>query len=428
MSASNVVRLTPKVTAKHGGRHELLGVLDIGTTKMCCLVARQRAGGRFELLGVGHQLAEGLRAGEIIDAEAAEASILAVVHEAEQQAGADLREVVLGVAGGRPHSMRSVIELEVGGRAVRGIDVTQGLAHARAAARGEDVEVLHALPVQITLDGSQPLRDPRGMFGRRLRLDIHLVCVRAAALYNMVAAVERCHLDLAGVVATPYATGLAALSDEEASFGALVLDLGGGVTGISRFADGHLQSVHTIPLGGHHITQDLALGLSTGRHEAERLKALYGSVVVRAGDRRQRLDVPGLGEPDDAPRQVVSRADLTEIIRPRVEEIFQLVQTEIDLDQLPLTGRRLVLTGGSSQLEGMIELAETLFGMPARLGRATVLDGAEGLEDLAAATAAAGLLTWAAGDDGGLTFGTGPPVPVATTHWARLGRWLRENF
>jgi cell division protein FtsA len=421
MSPANVISLN-----RAAGRNEPFGVLDVGTTKVCCLIARPVLAGGFDLLGAGYQLAEGLRAGEIVDVEAVEASILAVVHEAEQQAGETLREIVLGVAAGRPSSRQLEVEIELGGRAVTAADVTQALMQAQAGARGEGVEVLHALPVQITLDDSQPLRDPRGMIGDRLRLVAHLVCVAAAPLHNLVAAVERCHLEVKGVAAATYAAGVGCLSDDEAMQGALVIDMGGGVTGVARFADNRMQEIHAIPLGGRHVTQDLAFGLSTGRGQAERLKTLYGSVLPRAGDARQRLEVPGLGDPDDPPAQVVTRARLTEIIRPRVEEIFQLTHARLAQSRVPPAGRRLVLTGGASQLEGVVELAEEVFQMPARAGRASLLG--EGRLDLAAGAAAAGLLRWASRDDGGLGFRTNRAMPALSAHLARLGQWLRENF
>jgi len=411
-----------------GGRPEAVGVLDVGTSKMCCLIARPRPDGGQELLGAGYQLAEGLRAGEIVDTEAAESSILAVVHEAEQQAGETLREVVLGMAAGRPRSVWSALEVDLGGRAVATADIARALTRARAEAEGDGIEVLHALPVEVTLDGGQPLEDPRGMIGRRLRLVVHLVQVAAAPLHNLVAAVERCHLEVAGVAAAPYVAGLGCLSPDEAALGALVLDMGGGVTGVARFARGRLQEIHAVPLGGRHVTQDLAFGLSTGRVQAERLKTLYGSVVERAGDARQRLEVAALGDPDDPPAQIVTRARLTEIIRPRVEEIFQLVRARLHPDTLPPAGGRLVLTGGASQLEGVIDLAEEMFGLPARLGRARAISRLEGAVDLAAAATAGGLLDWASRGDGGLAFGASKDTPMFATRLARLSQWLRENF
>ena len=293
MSTSNVIQL-PRPEPRT--RTEPVAVLDVGTSKMCCLIARRR-GDRLELQGGGYQLAEGLRAGAIVDAEAAEASILAVVHEAEQQAGRTVRQIVLGISGGRPESVMTTIDIELGGRAVGPADLTHALALARAQARTDGAEILHALPVEITLDSSQGLRDARGMVGERLRITVHLVRVASAALYNLVAAIERCHLDVAAVVAAPYAAGLASLSEDEATSGALVLDLGAGVTGVARFADRRLQQLASLPLGAQHVTQDLAFGLSTGRAQAERLKTLYGGVLARAGDARQQLEVPGLGDP-----------------------------------------------------------------------------------------------------------------------------------
>jgi cell division protein FtsA len=427
MSSAEVVRLH-HAEARPIGRHDPIGVLDVGTTKMCCLIARRRPGGRLEIRGAGYQLAEGLRAGEIVDAEAAEASILAVVHEAEQQAKETLREVVVGISAGRPRSERAVVELDLYGRAVTGDDLTQALAHARAQAPADGRETLHALPLKITLDGGQPLSDPRGMIGRQLRLEAHLVQVAAAPLHNLVAAVERCHLEVQAVVAAPYAAGLGSLSEDELTLGALALDLGGGVTGVARFADGRLQDIHAVPLGGSHVTRDLAFGLSTGWPQAERLKTLYGSVLSRAGDARQRLEVPGLGDPADPPRQIVSRARLTEIMRPRVEEIFQLVRARLTAGELPVLGRRLVLTGGGSTLEGVVELAEEVFGMPARLGRALPLAGRLEIAGLPGGTTAAGLLRWANEDDGGLTFWSLRPNRVMTVRLAKISQWLRENF
>ena len=423
MSTSNVIQL-PRPEPR--ARSEPVAVLDVGTSKICCLIARRR-GDRLELQGGGYQLAEGLRAGAIVDAEAAEASILAVVHEAEQQAGRTVRQIVLGISGGRPELVVTTIDIELGGRAVGLADLTHALALARAQARTDGFEILHALPVEITLDSSQGLRDARGMVGERLSITVHLVRVASAALYNLVAAIERCHLDVAAVIAAPYAAGLASLSEDEATLGALVLDLGAGVTGVARFADRRLQQLASLPLGAQHVTQDLAFGLSTGRAQAERLKTLYGGVLAHAGDARQQLEVPGLGDPMQPPVQIVSRARLTEIIRPRIEEIFQLARARMHLDRLPLAGRRLVLTGGGSQLEGIVELAEEIFGMPARLGRARPFD-AGAVHDLTAATTAAGLLRWAGEDDGGLTFGASSPQRDFTARLARLGQWLRENF
>ena len=409
-------------------RQDVIGVLDIGTTKMCCLIGRSRPETGLELLGASYQLAEGLKAGEIVDVEAVEASILAVVHEAEQQAGETLREVILGVAAGRPSSKRTVVDVDLGGRGVTTSDLSRALRDAEKRVSEAEQACLHAVPVEITLDDSQPLKDPRGMIGRRLSVETLLIEVAAAPLHNIVAAVERCHLEVAGVVANAYAAGLASLSEEEMSLGALVLDLGGGVTGAARFSGGKLQEILSLPVGAHHVTQDLAFGLSIGRDQAERLKTLYGSALEHAGDSHERIEVPGIGDPTAPPSQIVTRAKLTEIIRPRVEETFQLVREQLGDRMPPLAGRRLVLTGGGSQLEGTIELAEEVFDMPTRLGRARPLNGRTQFDDLSAATTAAGLLQWTGRDDGGLAYRSPRPTPPLTAKLAKFGQWLRENF
>lgn len=427
MTEAGVISL--KVAKEHPfAQLDTIGVLDIGSTKMCCLIGRHRPGSKIELLGASYQLAEGLKAGEIVDVEAVEASILAVVHEAEQQAGETLRDVVLGVTAGRPASQRERIDVELGGRAVTPADLTRALGDAERKVREDDFACLHALPVDMTLDGGQPLKDPCGMIGRRLQVEAHLVQVAAAPLNNLVAAVERCHLEVVGVVANAYAAGIASLSEEEMALGALVLDLGGGVTGAARFSGGKLQEILSVPLGAQHVTQDLAFGLSIGRDQAERLKTLYGSALEHAGDSHERIEVAGIGDPSAPPSQVVTRAKLTEIIRPRVEEIFHVVRDRLGDRMPPLAGRRLVLTGGGSLLEGTIELAEEVFDMPARLGRASPLTGRTQFDDLSAATTAAGLLHWTGRDDGGLTYRSPRPTPPLTAKLAKFGQWLKENF
>ncbi len=426
-SSANVIDLKGK-QERPFARQDTVAVLDIGSTKMCCLIGNSGGGSEFELIGASYQLAEGLKAGEIVDAEAVEASVLAVVHEAEQQAGETVREILLGVTAGRPASTRTVVDIDLGGRAVTAADLSRAMKEAERRAREDEQECLHVLPAEVSLDGGQALKDPRGMIGRRLSVQAHMVKVAAAPLYNLVAAVERCHLDVVGVVANAYAAGIASLSDEERALGALVLDLGGGVTGAARFSGGKLQEILSLPLGAQHVTQDLAFGLSIGRDEAERLKTLYGSALEHAGDSHERIEVPGIGDPTAPPSQIVTRAKLTEIIRPRVEEIFHLVREQLGDRMPPLAGRRLVLTGGGSQLEGTLELAEEVFDMPARLGRARPLHGRTQVDDLSASTTAAGLLLWAGREDGGLTYRTRRATPPLTAKLAKFGQWLKENF
>lgn len=419
--------LRPRAVPRSGR----FAVLDVGSSKMCCAIARPRVEGGFHLLASGHQIADGLRAGEVVDAEAVEASILAVVHEAEQQIGDTLRAIVLGVNAGRPQSVMLTVELDLGGRVVVDQDIKRVLEHARAEVRNEKTEVLHALPVEMRIDDGGALRDPRGMSGQRLKAVVHVVRALVQPLRNLVACVERCHLEVAGIVAAPYASAIATLTTEEARQGALVLDMGGGATGIAAVAGGRLRHLDLLPLGGHHVTSDLAYGLSTSLAQAERVKTLYGGVLHRACDEAQDLEIPLVGDHGQGAIAEVPRARLAEIARPRVEEIFGLVRARLDAvpglaERAPR--QRLVLTGGGSQLEGVVELAGEVFGLPARLGRPGNLEAPDGDEDLPGLATVAGTLALAAGDDGGLAFASTRPQPPLAARIARIGQWLRENF
>jgi cell division protein FtsA len=413
------------------GRGSPFGVLDVGTAKLCCYIVRPRSSRGLQLLGRGYQLAEGLKAGEIVDADAAEASILAALHEAEQQAGEVLREIVVAVSGGRPQSSYVRVALDLHGRAVSASDAALLLDRARRAVATPEREVVHAVPLEITIDDGRPLRDPCGMSGQKLEIVAHLVTVSGPVLRNVLACLERCHVTAKGAVCASYAAGFACLAEDEIERGCLVLDLGGGTTGLAHFAGGGLVLVDQVPYGGDHVSGDLAYGLSTSRAHAERIKNLYGSVQFRACDDSTRIEVPQLGDHADLPTGEVARTRVTEIVRARVEEILQLVQERLReheelLDARP--PRSLVLTGGGSQVEGIEDLAQELFGLPARRGRPSALHNATGREDSPCCAAATGAVGLTLGDDGGLGWSQQVEVSFLSNRLARLGQWFKENF
>ncbi|HEX6014639.1 MAG TPA: cell division protein FtsA, partial [Geminicoccaceae bacterium] len=306
------------------------GVLDVGSSKLCCYIARPRPGRGVRLLGRGYQLAEGLKGGEVVDADAAGTSVLAVLHEAEQQAGETLREIVLAVGGGRPQSSYVRVTGQLHGRAVAEADARLLLDRAKRAAWTPEREVLHALPLEVTIDGGRPLKDACGLSGERLEVVVHLVTVAGPALRNVLACLERCHVEVKGVVCASYAAGLACLAADELERGCLVLDLGGGTTGLAHFAGGRLTLVDQVPYGGDHVTGDLAYGLSTSRQHAERVKNLFGGTQFRSCDDSTRIELPLLGDHVDLPTGEVPRTRVTEIVRARVEEILQLARRRLD--------------------------------------------------------------------------------------------------
>ena len=282
-------------------RGQPFGVLDIGSSKLCCYIARPRPGQGVQLLGRGYQLAEGLKGGEVVDAEAAEASVLAALHEAEQQSGETLREIWLAVSGGRPESSLCGSIARFMGEASP-TPIFSSCSTALAARRpAPSARCLHAVPVEVSIDGGRPLRDACGLSGQRLAIVAHLVTVSGPALRNLLACLERCHVETEGVVCASYAAAIGCLAEDELERGCLVLDFGGGTTGFTHFAGGRLSLVGQVPYGGDHITGDLAYGLSTSRQHAERIKNLFGGTQFRSCDEGTRIEHPRLGDHAEMP-------------------------------------------------------------------------------------------------------------------------------
>ena len=248
---------------------DLMAALDVGTTKVCCFVARRGEDGRPQVIGIGHQLARGLRGGAIVDMEAAEASILTAVHAAEQMAGETLRDVTVNVAGGHPASQTIGVEVAIAGHEVGDVDLRRVLDQGQHFDATPDRRLIHSIPVGYTIDGSRGIRDPRGMYGERLGVDMHVVTAAAGPVRNLSTCIARCHLDIRSLVVSPYAAGLASLVDDEMDLGVCVVDMGGGTTTLAVFFDGNVVYTDSIPIGGQHVTSDIARGLSTPLAHAE---------------------------------------------------------------------------------------------------------------------------------------------------------------
>ena len=410
------------------GRSQLITALDIGTTKVCCFIARAESEQSLRVIGIGHQVSKGLRAGTVVDMEATEESIRAAVDAAERMAGETVREVHVALAGGRPHSHTVGVEVSIAGHAIGDSDLRRVLEQGRPAPdeTGER-EVIHSLPVGFTVDGASGVRDPRGMYGSRLGVNIHVVTANTGPMRNLSLCVARGHLQVASVTVAPYASGLATLVEDEMRLGVTLVDMGGGTTTIAVFKDGELIFVDGLAVGGIHITQDIARGLATPMNHAERMKTLFGSALPSPADERELIDVPVIGETDRDITNQVPRSVLVGIVRPRAEEIFELVRNRLEAAGMDrIAGRRVVLTGGGSQLQGARELAARMLDKQVRLGRPIRMDGlAEATGGPAFATCA-GLLGLALRE---------PPAAVRdfvdssdSGRISRFGRWLRTNF
>jgi cell division protein FtsA len=383
-----------------GGRTGPFGVLDIGTTKIACLIGRVESDGRLRVLGFGWHRGRGVRAGGITDLDEAEKAIRACVGQAEDMADTRLRAVTVNLSCGQPESRLFNVQWPVGGRAVDDHDVRRVVHEGRARAQNEGRETIHALPLMFSVDDMAGVADPRGLHCSTLTARLHVIDAANTALRSLGACIARCDLDIAELVSAPMAAGLATLVADERELGATVIDMGGGTTGMAVFAEGQLLHTAQLPMGGVHVTNDLARVLSTPVAHAERLKTLFGNVHSSPDDEREMLPVPLIGE-EDHQLAKVPRSMVVNIIRPRLEETFELVRERLDESGLTrAAGSRVVLTGGACQLGGVRELAAGILGKDkqVRLGRPSSLRGLPDSASGPAFATAAGLLAWAAGD------------------------------
>jgi cell division protein FtsA len=432
--------LTPKMKPLSPKRAAIVSAIDIGTSKIACLIARLKPCAAndvlphrthsIEILGIGHTRAAGIKSGAVIDLAQAENAVRIAVSAAERMAGVELESAVLSISASRLSSELFAASVNVNGPAVGDGDIERVLAAGSAHSVREGRVVLHSLPIGYALDDAHGIRDPRGMLGRRLGVDMHVVTVDAAAVRNLMLCVEHCHLSVEAMVATPYVAGLAALSDDESDLGSAVVDMGAGTTTVAVFSGGHFVHADGFALGGRHVTMDLARGLNARIADAERTKTLYGTVLSGASDERDMITVSSTAD-DSEPPQVVPRANLVRIIKPRVEEILEMVRDRLQKSPFAADPRgRVILAGGASQLNGLPELASHILGRQVRVGRPLGLSGLPEAAKGPAFAAAAGLLVypqiahlehfearrgrqWAAGND---------------NYFMRVGRWLRESF
>ncbi|MFS2318369.1 cell division protein FtsA [Maricaulis sp. D1M11] len=352
------------------GKPGVCAALDVGTSKIACFISRTDqtiAGPRPRVVGVGHQSSKGVRAGAVVDMEAAAEAMRDAVVQAERMAGLAVSSVSVTLSSGQPTSSRVAAEIELSKGQVTDRDLRRLLNGALAQFDAQDRVILHAIPLAWSVDDHRGVRDPRGMFGHRLGVDVHIITAAVGPLRNLLSCVERCHLDLKSVVATPYASGLSALGDDEVQLGAVLIDMGAGATTAAVFAEGALVHIDSVPVGGSHVTSDVARGLSTPLSAAERLKSLYGSVLDSPDDDQQMIEVPPVSGEINQGYGSAPRSLLNSIIRPRLEETFELIRDRLDAAGVSdLAGRRMVLTGGASQMPGTAELAARVFAKQVR--------------------------------------------------------------
>ena len=424
------------------GKSGIVTVLDVGTSKVCCIIARLRPRDesallpgrthKIQVIGIGHQKSRGVKSGMVVDLDKAEEAIRLAVDAAERMAGLTVESLIVNLSAGRLRSDTFTASINLGGHEVDGGDIKRVLAAGARQAMQAERQMVHSMAVGFSLDGERGVRDPRGMIGDSLGVDMHVLTGDMAPLRNLELCINRAHLSVEKMGATPYASGLAALVEDEAEMGSACIDMGGGTTTLSVFSEGKFVFADAIPVGGLHVTQDMARGLSTRIEDAERLKVMHGSALQSGADDRDIVTVPPMGGDDSDPALQVPRAVMTRIVRARVEETLEIIRDRLAKSGFGNTvGKRVVLTGGASQLTGLSEAARRILGRNVRIGRPL---GVAGLPEAAkgpAFSAAAGLLIYpqvasfesrrAAGGMRIKGTGTGGRLH-------RVGQWIRDSF
>ncbi|MHA1524373.1 MAG: cell division protein FtsA [Alphaproteobacteria bacterium] len=450
MTLPNFNHLAGLVTDGKAPRKPICAALDIGTHKISCMIAKVRArpgagegggGYDFKVIGTGHQASKGVKAGVIVDLGATENAIRAAVDAAEKMARVTVDEVVVNVSCGRLSSDAFEIGIDVPGRQVRTQDIDRLLKTARARRRADQRLTLHSFPMGYALDENVGLKDPCGMYGDRLRVGMHLVTAEPGPLRNLAIGIDRCHLNVDRVAASPLASAIATITADEADLGVLCVDMGAGCTTLAVFMEGMFVHADAIALGGGHVTLDLARGLSMPLSCAERAKTLHASALQSPSDERELVEIETVGSelPDQAQitdqgngvaRVRVPRALLTGIAAPRVEEIFELLRDRLKSAGLGEIGeQRVVLTGGASQLTGVREVAAQILGGTARRAVPRPLGGVSEVMGGPAFACLAGLVTYAqtAEREPGARLGR-PQTQSESGYLARVGHWLKESF
>lgn len=356
---------------------EIIVGLDIGTTKIAIIVAQRSIGGKVDIIGIGTHPSDGLRKGVVINIEATVNSIRAAVEEAELMAGCEIQNVYAGIAGSHVQGFNSHGIVAVKSKEVTAKDIERVIDAARAVAIPMDREILHILPQEYMVDDQDGIREPLGMSGVRLEAKVHIVTGGVTSAQNIVKSANRCDLNVLDIVLEPIASAEAVLSPEEKELGVAMVDIGGGTTDITIFHGGAVKHTAVLPLGGNHMTNDVSAGLRTPLSSAEEIKCRYGCALTTNVDAAETIEVPSTG--GRQPR-VIPRTVLTEILEARMEEILSLTHRELiksGFDEFLTAG--VVLTGGTSLLEGTAELGEKIFDMPVRVG---VPGGIGGLVDV----------------------------------------------
>ncbi len=403
----------------------LLVGLDIGTSKIACLVGELKDDDQIEIIGIGTHPSRGLKKGVVVDIESTVQSIQRAVEEAELMAGCEIHSVHAGIAGSHIRSLNSHGITAIKEREVSQADVDRVIDAARAVAIPADQQMLHILPQEFIIDDQEGIREPIGMCGVRLEARVHMVTGAVSAAQNILKCIRRCGLEVDDLVLEQLASSYAALSDDEKELGVCLVDIGGGTTDLAVFTDGAIRHTAVIPIAGDQVTNDIAVALRTPTQHAEQIKIQHACALTQLAAGSETIEVPSIG---DRPPRRLSRQTLSEVVEPRYEELLTLLRNELRRSGFEdLLAGGVVLTGGSAKMKGLIELAEEVFHMPVRLGTPQYVIGMEEVMRNPIHATGVGLLIYARQN----RFARRPELAAGRGIkgvWKRMRNWFHGNF
>lgn len=405
-----------------------IAALDLGGAKVCCLIAKVAENGHIQVSGIGYHESKGMKGGRIIDMDAAARAIGQAVQAAENMAGETIHTVMVSVSATQTGSHLLSGEIAVTHNDINDSDVRRTLAFARDVEIPGQNELIHAIPVSYSVDAQNGIRDPRGLHGKRLRTDIHAITLGSSAIQNLERCINANHLSVEGFCVDIYASMLSCLVEDELDLGCTIIDMGAATTSVGVIMDGQLVFADAVPVGGNHVTQDIARGLSTPVSQAERLKTLYGHAIRNARDESDLIDVSQIGEENSGTPHMVPRSFLTGIIQPRLEETFELVRARLEASGFSSTGgRRVVLTGGACQLSGLRDIAALMLDKQIRIASPQRISGLAEATAGPAFSTASGLLIYAAEHTHEQPDFAIPSMSAGGI-FSRATQWLKENW
>ena len=410
--------------AKKTDKNLLVG-LDIGTSKVVAIVGEISPDNEVEVIGIGSSRSRGLKKGVVVNIESTVQSIQRAVEEAELMAGCEIHSVFAGIAGSHIRSLNSHGIVAIRDNEVSVGDVDRVIDAARAVAIPADQKILHILPQEFVIDNQEGIREPIGMSGVRLEAKVHMVTGAVSSAQNIVKCVRRCGLEVDDIILEQLASSYAVLTDDEKELGVCLVDIGGGTTDIAVFTDGSIHHTAVIPIAGDQVTNDIAVALRTPTQHAEDIKVRYACALTQLAKSDETIEVPSVG---DRPARRLARQTLAEVVEPRYEELFTLVQAELRRSGYEdLIAAGVVLTGGSSKMEGVVELAEEIFHMPVRVGVPQYVSGLADVVRNPIYSTGVGLLLFGHRQSQNAMPGLKPGSGVQGI-WERMRNWFHGNF